>query len=148
MGLFRRKKQTDAAPEPTPAPTPCEIWGHLWQDFPWILTHGYNRNSIKYSSQIEISEPYVCRICGETKYMRLLYEGENISREAHDKKVKRLQEEFKDHIKPAPVVNDMINDMKLLDRERLAAWNRLHDDAPAEKRPFQLKLGTEVFDRK
>ena len=145
MGLFRRKKQADAAPAPAPK-SPCEMWGHLWQDFPWILEDEYKGRSDDYPSRIEIDEIYVCRICGETKRMRLFYEGENISRKAHDEKVERLKEEFKDNIKPVPVVNDMINDMKLLDRERLAAWNRLHENAPAE--PFQLKLGTEIFDRK
>lgn len=146
MGLFRRKKQPDAAPAPIPK-SPCEIWGHLWQDFPWILSDEYDPH-LAYSSHIEIIETYICHICGQERRATLFSEYEKLSRKEHDEKVKRLMEQFKDHIKPVPIVMDMINDMKLLDRERLAAWNRLHSDASAEKQLFQLKLGNEVFDIK
>lgn len=148
MGLFRRKKKPVAAPAPMPTPkSPCEIWGHLWQDFPWILQDEYNPSRAS-ASHIEITETYICHICGKEKKVMLFSEYENLSRKAHDAKVERLMEQFKNHIKPVPIVMDMINDMRLLDRERLAAWNRLHDNTPAEKQPLQLKLGDEVFDIK
>lgn len=139
--MWRRKKKTEPAPVPAPK-TPCELWGHLWQDFPWVIYDDYDKSN---GSRIEIVEYYVCRICGKVEQKTILKSIEEISRKEHDAKLLRLKEEYKDHIKPIPVVLDMVNDMKMLDKERLAAWERLHSDInlPQDTR---LKLGKEVFD--
>ena len=38
MGLFKKKKAPE--PEPIKIKTPCEMFGHLWQDFPWDEEYG------------------------------------------------------------------------------------------------------------
>lgn len=143
MGLFRRKKQKEEGVPTIEIKTPCEMFGHLWQDFPWIIEQEYDGNR----SHIRISEIYVCHICGERKKVVLFNEFEKLSRKAHDEKVNTLKTQFKAYIKPMPIVYDMINDMELLDKERLAAWNQLHNSS-AEKPPFQLRVGKEIFDTK
>lgn len=121
MGLFKKKK----APEPEPIKTPCELFGHLWQDFPWVIEDKYEHDNF-YSSRIEIVEYYVCRICHEIKKVKIGTYYDNCKRAMHDEKVERLKKEYAEQLKPAPVVQDMIQDMIHVDEERLKIWENIH----------------------
>lgn len=122
--LFKKKKTPAPAPEPDEFKTPCEMFGHLWQDFPWIMEDSYDRNRT-YESHIEIIEPYVCRICHEIKNVKIGSFYESCKRTEHDEKKKRISEEYANYLKPVPIVNDMIQDAILVDREKLQIWNNL-----------------------
>lgn len=122
MGLFKKKKAPE--PEPIKIKTPCEMFGHLWQDFPWFMEDSYDRDR-NYESHIEIIEPYVCRICHEIKKVKIGASYESCKRSEHDERKKRISEEYANYLKPIPVVNDMIQDAILVDRERLQIWNDL-----------------------
>ena len=123
--LFKKKKTPVPAPEPIEVKTPCEMFGHIWQDFPWYLEDSYDKNR-EYKSEIEIIEPYVCRRCHARKNVTLGTTYEECSRSEHDKKVKRFEQEYAEHLKPMPVVLDMINDMILVDEELLKIWENIH----------------------
>lgn len=130
MSIFRRKKTTVEQVEEVKIPTPCEMFGHIWQDFPWIIEDEYN-SSNKTASYIRIKEHYMCRVCHKIETKILFSEYESLSRKAHDEKIEQLEKKYKDHIQPVPVVMDMIHDMKLVDREKLKYWEKLH--APKEE---------------
>lgn len=121
MGLFKKKK----ASEPIKYKTSCEMFGHLWQDFPWTIEDKYERDNF-YNSRIEIVEYYVCRICHEIKRVRIGTYYNNCKRSIHDEKVEQLKKEYAEQIKPAPVVQDMIQDMIHVDEERLKIWENIH----------------------
>lgn len=123
MGLFKKKKQEEK--EPVVIKTPCEMFGHIYQDFPWIIEDKYDPRNPQYKSCIEIYEPYVCRVCHKTKMVKLQSYYENIKRAEHDEKVKQLEKQFATQLKPAPIVYDMINDMILVDKEKLKAWEKV-----------------------
>lgn len=122
MGLFKKKK----APEPESIKTPCEMFGHLWQDFPWVIEDRYERSDRTYNSYIEIIEHYVCRVCHEIKRVKIGTYYEKCSRSAHDEKVEQLKKEYAKQVKPGPVVHDMIQDMIHVDEERLKIWENIH----------------------
>lgn len=124
MGLFKKKKAPE--PEPIKIKTPCEMFGHLWQDFPWIIEDKYDRDDSYYMSRIEIKEYYVCRICHEIKKVTIGTYCDNCKRSEHNEKVARLKQEYAEQIKPIPVVQDMIQDMIHVDEERLKIWENLH----------------------
>lgn len=125
MKWFKKKQS-----EPTPiSRSPCEMFGHVWQDLPWYLEEDYNSS---YNSTIQIIEPYICRICHEIKYETLTQEREKMSRSKHDEKVVYLKNKYKRYMKPKPVVMDMLNDIKLIDKEKLKYWQQLHSPTEAE----------------
>lgn len=123
--LFKKKKTP--APEPIEIKTPCELFGHIWQDFPWYLEESYDK-SRDYKSEIEIIEPYVCRRCHARKNITLGTTYEDCSRSKHDEKVEQFKKEYAEHLKPMPVVLDMINDMILVDREMIKIWENLKNE--------------------
>ena len=135
MGFFRKKAET-AAEEKVVVPCPCEIFGHIWQDFPWIIEDTYD-NSLDLPSQIIIKEYYMCRVCHELQEKILWGQCEGLSRKQHDEKVDRIMKQYKDYVKPKPIVMDMIHDMKLVDKEKLKCWEKIHaptdDDEEEEK---------------
>lgn len=126
MGIFgRRKKVAEETQDEVQIKSPCDIFGHNYQDFPWYLEDSYD-NSRDLKSQIVIYEPYCCHVCHKIKKVILWQEGESLNRESHDKKVKHLMEQFKDKMQHKAVVFDMINDMILVDRQKLKYWESLH----------------------
>ena len=129
MKWFKRKKKAELPePEPIVVKSPCEMFGHLWQDFPWILEDEYEEGSPKgyYNSFIEIYEYYCCRICHNIKKELLWKSYDTLTREQHEEKKKKILEEFKDKLQPIPVVKDMLNDMINVDREKLEIWENIH----------------------
>lgn len=123
MSLFKKKKQEEK--EPVVIKTPCEMFGHLWQDFPWVIEDKYERNG-SYNSRIEIVEYYVCRICHEIKKIKIGIYYDNCTRSTHDEKVKQFEKQYAKQVKPGPVVQDMIQDMIHVDEERLKIWENIH----------------------
>ena len=125
--LFKKKKTPAPAPEPIEVKTPCELFGHIWQDFPWYLEESYDKNR-EYKSEIDIIEPYVCRRCHARKNITLSTTYEDCSRSKHDEKVEQFKKEYAEHLKPMPVVIDMINDMILVDRDMIKIWEKLRNE--------------------
>ena len=97
-------------------PPPCK---HKWQDFPWIFTYVYDTRPGG-GLYITITEPYVCIYCKKRKNVVLLEETyHGIGKKEMLQIIRDKQEEYKDHIKPEAIVEDMINDFQLVDREWL-----------------------------
>ena len=120
--FFNRKKNKNKNP---PSPPPCN---HKWKDFPWYINSTLFDNS---KFLIEIIEPYVCIYCKKRKNIVLeKITRLNITRSRADELICELEEKYKDHIKDEAIVNDMINDMILVDREYL----RLYEEVVNNKR--------------
>lgn len=117
--LFKKKK----APV---VQSSCTLFGHIWQDMPWFFHSTYYISDRR--SEIYLKEIYICRVCHETKEVTL---GEyitcNCSKRQHREKLSSLVEQFDNYIEPEAVIQDMIYDMKLVDREKLKYWEQLHE---------------------
>lgn len=119
--FFNRKKNRNS---PLPSP-PCN---HKWKDFPWYI------DAVLYGGSelhVKIVEPYVCIYCKKRKDV-ILKEQTHLNytvSKAYDF-ILSLEEKYKDFIKDEAVVNDMINDMILVDREYL----RLYEEVVNNKR--------------
>lgn len=126
MGLFKKKKKNE---EPPKMKTHCEMFGHLYQDLPWIMEDAFDGNapSHSFTSRIELSEYYCCRICHHIKKEILWKSYERLSRKQHEEKKQAILQKYGDLIQPIPVVKDMINDMINVDREKLKIWEGLHE---------------------
>ena len=122
--MFRFKKEK---PQPPPQ---CD---HKWQDFPWII-HGLY-DPVCHCVRVTITEPYVCIHCGERKDVTL-YNKTKIatSQDKADDIYMKVYETYKDHIEDKAVVEDMIADMQLVDREYLKYYNIVHGGADALER--------------
>ena len=120
--FFNRKKNKNKNPPPPP---PCN---HKWKDFPWYIESSLFDNG---NFLVEIIEPYVCIYCKKQKNIVLKkITRSNITRSRADELICELEEKYKDHIKDEAIVNDMINDMILVDREYL----RLYEEVVNNKR--------------
>lgn len=107
MGWFFKKNTP-------PEPPPCK---HKYQDFPWYVESTYYMNSNTWVARI--FEPYVCVHCKHRKNV-LLQELTRIGDlEKTDKWLADLMTEYSEHIQPRPIVEDMIADMQLVDRQWL-----------------------------
>lgn len=137
MSLFRKKKQ-EAPEAPTPViRSPCEIFGHTWKDFPAYMTTIWDRHG---ESSITITEPYVCLCCKQRKDVPLLhFQYYNINRNTLTDIKQQYEQEYASILKPRGIIEDMINDVIYVDREKLDAWERLHGNAP-EKKEFKFKI--------
>lgn len=119
--FFNRKKNKNS---PLPSP-PCN---HKWKDFPWYIESTLFDNG---KLLVEIIEPYVCIYCKKQKNIILKkITRSNITRSGANELICELEEKYKDFIKDEAVVNDMINDMILVDREYL----RLYEEVVNNKR--------------
>lgn len=96
-------------------PPPCN---HKWKDFPWYTIESYD-----YSSRVvcfSVYEPYVCIYCKERKDVCLEKHKRFVgSRLNADKYIIKRKEELGSNWKPRAIVEDMINDFQLVDREHL-----------------------------
>lgn len=105
---------------------PCT---HTWLDFPWYLQHSFDNDSnspAKGISILEIYEPYVCVHCQKRKDVKLYRERQtSMTLENHLKKMEQWNELYKDHLKPKPVVEDMINDAIMVDKGKIAIVAKL-----------------------
>ena len=125
MGLFRRKKQTDAAPAPITIETPCDRDEHLWKDFPPYLH--YDNLNVNYPV-IEIIEPYVCCLCHKRKNVipeKFQYHH-STSKKEFMQEVEHIRDLYKDILKPKAVVEDMVEDHIHLDKLKLKYWEYLN----------------------
>lgn len=119
MAWFKRKTQ-----EPqVPSIPPCR---HIWKDFPWYVNTSASRVDFGWNVKISVYEPYVCVLCKERKDV-LLVEGVALGYTVQEaeREVKERLEEFKDKIAPRAVIEDEINDMILVDRQKLEIYENL-----------------------
>lgn len=118
MGFFNRSKKESTKQYVSPTPK-CK---HKFQDFPWYV-EGEEGNNTWY--HLVIKEPYVCIYCGE-RYDKILWEIKRYGN--HNEAIQSLQEineSFKDRIKHRAIIEDMINDMKLVDPQYLQYYHML-----------------------
>lgn len=124
MGLFKRKKKGEEQPVEIYKPKTCQ---HKWRDFPWFIEYGRRVNGYSYKYFVTVYEPYVCIYCKERKNVPLEnFESSNYTSIETEKR--RFENEYKDYIKPRAVVEDMINDMQLVDRQWLKIVDKLKED--------------------
>ena len=150
MAFWNRNKKVEKTEAPDfnpPKPPPCP---HTWVDFPWYLDHSfknYNNNNYpdKGESTIVIYEPYVCVHCQKRKDVELYRERQTyMTMERHLKKIEEWKELYKDHIKPKPVVEDMINDAIYVDKGKVAIVAKLRgieDEEGKEKDKDVYRVG-------
>lgn len=120
--FFNRNKNKNKNP---PSPPPCN---HKWKDFPWYINSTLFDNG---KLLVEIIESYVCIYCKKQKNIVLKkITRSNITRSGANELICELKETYKDYIKDEAIVNDMINDMILVDREYL----RLYEEVVNNKR--------------
>ena len=146
MGIFKTKKrikelEAKIAEQETIAEikSPCELFGHNWRDFPPFLEYDWNGRSNH--STIVIKEYYVCTCCHKKETKILLsrqYQG--YDQDYFFDQVKELKEEYKDILKSEAIVEDMVNDAIMVDRQKLKYWDQLHAPEPPAKEPFELKI--------
>ena len=142
MGFFNRSKKEPAkqyVPAP-PSPKKCE---HKFQDFPWYI-EGEENSGISTGVpwyRLTIKEPYVCIYCGE-RQDKILWEITRYGnhREAVES-LDSINEEFKDRIKHRAIIEDMINDMKLVDPQYLQYYHMLQGTKdPSTSRLYEEEI--------
>ena len=147
MGLFSRKQETLekaklAAAEREHerlmeelAKPPCQRRGgkHMYRDFPPYLWYSYSGQTN--CGKIVVYEPYCCCLCGDIRRQELdVIELSHYNKENFMKEVKRVEELYKDFIKPKAIVMDMVHDAQLVDRQKLKYWDQLHSpDEPKQE---------------
>lgn len=123
---------------------PCQRAGgsHKWRDFPAYIEYD--------SYSVTIYEPYVCIYCGQRKNVKLeqvSWSG-GVKRSERQKEIDRMEEQYKDLIKPNAIVEDMVNDAIMVDRETLKYWDQIHNIGEQKKETEEERLeryGKELF---
>lgn len=143
MGFFNRSKK-EPAKQYVPAPPPPKKCNHKFQDFPWYI-EGEENSGIGTGVSwyhLTIKEPYVCIYCGE-RQDKILWE---ITRYGNHKEAVEsldlINKEFKDRIKHRAIIEDMINDMKLVDPQYLQYYHMLQgtkDPSTSRQDNFEVK---------
>lgn len=115
MWPFKKKPEPPALIELPP----CK---HKWQDFPAYLDYGREDSVLK----IWIKEPYVCIYC-KKRVDKLLVNDTfyGISQSRADELLTRYRKDYASLLKPVGIVEDMVNDYQLVDREWLDITRRL-----------------------
>lgn len=114
--LFRKKKRPEII-----EPPPCK---HKWQDFPWYCEFSWGGGEF----EVKIIEPYVCIYCKKRQNVELLYNHYlGITEAERLKKIREIKEDFKDRLQPKPIVEDMIHDFQLVDRQWLEIAKALRE---------------------
>lgn len=99
---------------------------HKFKDFPWYMSSVYHLGTDRLEATI--IEPYVCLLCKERKDVLLQrYSHYEPSHKKADEWLANEIAEFKDRILPKPVVEDMIADTQLVDREFLKYYEMVHN---------------------
>lgn len=129
MCLFRKKKRQE---DPALAMLETMKCLHKFQDFPWYIEGLFKfcDYDFNYGKQtISIYKPYVCIHCKERKDV-LLQEMHNahMTEAEGDQWYNAVRKQYAEHIKPRPVVEAMINDMQLVDREYLELAKLYHPE--------------------
>lgn len=124
FSIFKRKTREP----PVFVPPECP---HTWKDFPWYMrgewiTYGVGQQNGEFT--LKISEPYICVHCKKRKDVDLLNLTKmNISLKEANDILDTYEKRYKDELKPIPVVEDMINDYILVDREKLEIVEKLRN---------------------
>ena len=128
----------------TPTPPPCL---HTWVDFPWYLKHNYDgsiKGDYRGESTLILCEPYVCIHCQKRKDVELYRERQTgLTLTEHLKKMEEWNELYKDHLKPKPIVEDMINDAIMVDKGKVAIVAKLRgieDEERKDKDSYRVGL--------
>lgn len=109
-------------------PAPCQ---HKWKDFPWYIQRDVERDYNSTTYLIRVWQPYVCVKCKERRNESL--ETVRVStRNDRDRHYERMLEDYKDKVLPIAVVEDMVKDEQLVDREYL----RLMEEFQSPSSPF------------
>ena len=144
MAFWTKKKpEVTPTPEAEPIKPPCF---HTWIDFPWFIRHKWTPNTYgdKGTSILSVYEPYVCVHCKERKDVLLYQETEEgISTKRHWDKLREWEEKYKDHAKPRPVVEDMINDAIYVDKGKVAIVAKMRgyeDEAERDKYKYVSRV--------
>lgn len=150
MGLFNRKQKLELPTVVKEIKTPCELGHHLYRDFPPTLRWGYFSN--KYS--IKMIETYVCVMCGKRVDKEIAYtawEGRAPTQDEVNEKIAEYKKDYKDLLEKPGVVEDMIQDAILVDRERLKYWDSIHIPSDNSEETEEQKLArykVELFSKK
>ena len=100
---------------------------HKWQDFPWYMQATYYEDIHKF--EIKLIEPYVCVHCKERKDVILHHlVRDNYSWDDAEKLVDDCWEKYGKYCKDRPIIEDMIHDMQLVDRQYLEILKNLHSE--------------------
>ena len=131
MNWFKKKKQLPPPKEEKVIRSPCEIFGHTWKDFPPYLEYNYKYGD---TCSIKIIESYVC-ICCKKRVDEVIgcRTVTSYSEAKFFKEVAHMKNEYKDFLKPRAIVEDMIHDTIMVDREKLDAWEKLHNQDKKEE---------------
>ena len=119
MWPFRKKVEAPKVIEPRP----CQ---HKYRDFPWYTDGTYNYDTKVLD--VSVIEPYVCIHCGHRKNVVLdhfcrIFEEFGEAEKFYDD----FQDgEYTNMIEKKAVVEDMINDMVLVDRQYVDIYMKLH----------------------
>lgn len=91
---------------------------HKWKDFPWYFSGTYYEDTKRYN--LKIIKPYVCIHCKARKDIVLNeINRSNYSWEDGSKTLDYYAKKYDQYCEPRPVVENMINDMQLVDKEYL-----------------------------
>ena len=100
---------------------------HKWRDFPWYIQATYFAGTRRF--ELKIIEPYVCVHCKERKDVVLHHvERDGYSWNDAEKLLAECWEKYGEHCQDRPIVEDMINDMQLVDRQYLEILKSLHPE--------------------
>lgn len=134
MGWFNRKSKVEEVKPQKP------VCNHKYKDFPWFYEARYNTSTRELD--FKVWEPFVCIHCKE-RINKLLYERNSHYKtyEEADDYVTQFREKYADRMEEEVVVEDMIADMQLVDRDYLLIAETLLK-VPADKllEPFKLKI--------
>ena len=134
MGWFNRKSKVEEVKPQKP------VCNHKYKDFPWFYEARYNTSTRELT--FKVWEPFVCIHCKE-RINRLLYERNSHYKtyEEADDYVTQFREKYADRMEEEVIVEDIIADMQLVDRDYLLIAETLLK-VPADKllEPFKLKI--------
>lgn len=100
---------------------------HKWQDFPWYIQATYFAGTRRF--ELKIVEPYVCIHCKERKDIVLhCVERDGYSWNDAEKLLEECWEKYGEHCQDRPIVEDMIHDMQMVDRQYLEILQSLHPE--------------------
>lgn len=123
MFWFKKEKAQEKE-EVTRIEIPCK---HKYRDFPWYIESSYDNDYYCYI--IYVKEPYVCVWCGERQDKVLQRIERTGSMEDCIKAIEALKKEYKGYIMRRAIIEDMINDMRLVDRDYLRALAFVNPEA-------------------
>ena len=120
MGWFKKKQKTEVKP----IEFTCN---HKWRDFPWYIKATYYDSVRRF--ELQIIEPYVCIHCKERKDVVLHEVVRNNSSWKHvEELLAECEEKYGEHCQSRPVIEDMIHDMQLVDRQYLKIAESLYPE--------------------